>query len=146
MAKIKYRSGDSFIELFDTATITSIQTRLSTVEGSLNRYRANSWLCEKRDDGFCTAVLTQYRTVNIAQTYTTGLFYGDFAAPAFPSGFFKEVYSVAIDIIYGNATVWCASASNSSATVSAPQTVRLISASSGSANVTLQYSALGRWR
>ena len=61
MAKIKYRSGSSFVELFDTATISNIQTRLSTVEGSLNRRWANSWLCEKRDDGFCTAV--QHRAI-----------------------------------------------------------------------------------
>lgn len=146
MAKIKYRSGSSFVELFDTATISNIQTRLSTVEGSLNRHWADSWLCEKRDDGFCTAVLTQSRTVNIAQSYTTDLFYEDLSAPAFPSGLFVKVYSVSVDIVYGNVTAWCASASNSSATTSAPQTVRLISPSSGNVKVTLRYNALGRWR
>lgn len=148
MAKIKYRSGSTFVELFNTATITSIQNRLSTVEtkvASIQRSWSGIWLVEKRSDGICTAKCVQNRTVNIGTLYVTGLYYGDFAAPSFPSGLFKEVYSVAIDIVYGNATVWPASASNSSATTSAPQTARLISASQGNASVTLRYDAVGRW-
>lgn len=148
MAKIKYRSGNSFVEIFDTATISNIQTRLSTVETKANSTQRSwngIWLVEKRSDGVCTAIGNQTLSLNSSGIYEGGLLFYNFTAPNFPSGLFKSAPNVMATIQSANATAWIATNTDQQPSTTKPGNVRIISASSGPLSFTVRFEAIGSW-
>lgn len=149
MAKIKYRSGNSLVDLYDSATIANMQNQINNVSAKVNtidRYWDGMWLVERRDDWYCTAVGSLWRSVSAAGLYTSGLYYYNFDPPAFPSGLFKGAPKVMTSIESANATCMLATYSNSNPSASSPQTVRILSATNGTINLTVRYEAIGPWR
>lgn len=149
MAILKFRSGGNVVELVNTATTANIQNRLSTVEANVNSrnyYWDGIWRVEKRSDGVARVSGGLNRSISSSGIYSGGIYFYNFSPPAFPSGLFKAAPYCQVTMHSANATAWVASYSDSTTSVSSPQSVRIMSATNGTINVTLMYEAIGGWR